>query len=313
MATHELSDLFAQTVQLLRDRFDFKRVCIYTYNSSTGELTLEYGADAVGQRIMETESPEKLWASIVGLSVSSKQTLVVNDSSEMAVPLLREKQICGILYLQSGSPNFFNETVKSLLQVLAHQFAVVMVNIRLIAETKTALQLVENLNRSLTEQKWEQFLQHKQYLGYVYTPTKAEPTNSEWLPSMKMVLDHANGADDVAKHQADSTTDVAIPLKLRGEVVGVLGLERPAVRPWHEDEILAIQIVAEQISLALESARLFEETQRNAWRDQVISESTAKVWASTRIEEVMKAVVAQLGTKLRASEVVIQLDVKNEA
>jgi hypothetical protein len=61
------------------------------------------------------------------------------------------------------------------------------------------------------------------------------------------------------------------------------------------------------MSLALDNARLFEETQRNAWRDRLISESTAEVWSSTEIEAVMRAAVAQLGDKLEASEVVIRL------
>ena len=74
-----------------------------------------------------------------------------------------------------------------------------------------------------------------------------------------------------------------------------------------------IEAVSEQMSLALENARLVEETQRNAWRDRVVSESTAKVWSSSEIEEVMKAAVAQLGDKLRASEVVIRLGTKDKS
>jgi GAF domain-containing protein len=68
-----------------------------------------------------------------------------------------------------------------------------------------------------------------------------------------------------------------------------------------------IQAVSEQIALALESARLFEDTQRNAWRDQVVSETTARVWSSAEMEAVMQAAIAQLGQQLGASEVVIQL------
>jgi len=61
------------------------------------------------------------------------------------------------------------------------------------------------------------------------------------------------------------------------------------------------------MTLAIENARLFEDTRRNAWRDRVVSESTAQVWASDEVADVMKAAVAQLGERLKASEVVIQL------
>jgi GAF domain-containing protein len=101
---------------------------------------------------------------------------------------------------------------------------------------------------------------------------------------------------------------VATPLKLRDQIIGVLGVhdENPD-RQWTEDELALIEAVSEQISMAIENARLFEHTQRDAWRNRIISETTAHVWASAEMEEVMKAAVAQLGDKLRASEVVIQL------
>jgi hypothetical protein len=106
---------------------------------------------------------------------------------------------------------------------------------------------------------------------------------------------------------------LATPLKLRDEVIGVLGLHaEDAQRSWTEDEIALIEAVSEQMSLAIENARLFEESQRSAWRDQMVSETTAKVWSSSQMEEVLKAAVAQLGDKLKASEVVIRLGTEAE-
>jgi GAF domain-containing protein len=100
---------------------------------------------------------------------------------------------------------------------------------------------------------------------------------------------------------------------LRDQIIGVLGIHSDDLnRQWTADEIALIEAVSEQMSLAIENARLFEESQRNAWRDQIISESTAKVWSSADIEEVMRTAVAQLGEKLRASEVVIRLGTEEE-
>jgi GAF domain-containing protein len=102
-------------------------------------------------------------------------------------------------------------------------------------------------------------------------------------------------------------------LKLHNQIIGVLGLQdKNPNRRWTEDEIALIEAVSEQMSQTIENARLFEDTQRNAWRDQMVSESTAKVWSSSEIEEVMKAAVAQLGDRLGASEVVIRLGTEAE-
>ena len=106
-----------------------------------------------------------------------------------------------------------------------------------------------------------------------------------------------------------SSAALVTPLKLRGQVVGTLGLQevecghrwdRGTKSPWFE-------AVSEQVALALENARLFEETQRRAAREKIIADVTGQVWASGEIEAVMKAAVTQLGDKLRASEVVVRL------
>ena len=107
---------------------------------------------------------------------------------------------------------------------------------------------------------------------------------------------------------------LATPLKLRDEVIGVLGIHNDSSdRRWTEEEIALIEAVSEQMSLAIENARLFEHTQRDAWRNQVVSETTAKVWASSEIEQVMRTAVAELGEKLKAAEVVIRLGTDAEA
>jgi GAF domain-containing protein len=109
---------------------------------------------------------------------------------------------------------------------------------------------------------------------------------------------------------------LAIPLILRGQTIGVIGIERSVdegsvaaneTAGWSEDELITIQTVSEQVALALDSARLARDTERAAWRDRLVSESTAQVWASTEVEEVMQTAVAQLGNKLGATEVIIRL------
>jgi GAF domain-containing protein len=188
--------------------------------------------------------------------------------------------------------------------------AVAINNIHLVTEAREALAQVEELNARLTKERWEQALQQTPVSGYVYTPDTLTPTVDDWLPAMQKVMMQENSgqsAELVVLEQDEANNELAIPIKLRGQLIGVLGVERPPHIPWTDDEEAVIQAVSEQIALALESARLFEDTQRNAWRDQVVSETTARVWSSAEMEAVMQAAIAQLGQQLGASEVVIQL------
>jgi GAF domain-containing protein len=106
---------------------------------------------------------------------------------------------------------------------------------------------------------------------------------------------------------------LATPLKLRGQTIGVLGVQADEPeRRWTRDEIALIEAVSEQMSLAIENARLFEETGRRAGREKVIADLTRQVWASGELERVMRTAVEQLGTTLDASRVVIRLGTEEQ-
>jgi hypothetical protein len=155
--------------------------------------------------------------------------------------------------------------------------------------------------------------------GYAFSQAGVAPAPMEWSQAMGQAVQQKNityGAGNGSR-VSDEMASLAIPLTLRGEVIGVIGIERSALagtvgKQWSEDELVTVQSVAEQVALALDSARLARETERAAWRDRVVSETTARVWSSGEMEEVMKAAVAQLGDKLRATEVVIRLGTEEE-
>jgi signal transduction histidine kinase len=56
--------------------------------------------------------------------------------------------------------------------------------------------------------------------------------------------------------------ELAIPLVLRGEVIGVLGVKREQSLGWSDEEVAAVEVVANQISRALENARLSREQEK---------------------------------------------------
>ena len=196
----------------------------------------------------------------------------------------------------------------------------------------------EALNRRLTRETWQDIGDRVSAAGYVFSKSgvapilRTPPTDETWLPMMTEAIQQRDLAYDAADGGdtplAKQTTSLSMPLVLRDEVIGVIGIERAIPSPdigeasaapdpsqtipWTEDELITIRTVTEQIALALDAARLARETERAAWRDRIVSESTARVWATAEIEEVMKAAVAQLGDRLRASEVVIRLGKEDE-
>jgi len=58
----------------------------------------------------------------------------------------------------------------------------------------------------------------------------------------------------------------------------------------------------------LDSARLYEETQRRAIQEQLTSEIAARIRESMNINAVLKTAVQEIGQKLNLHDITIQLD-----
>jgi len=105
-------------------------------------------------------------------------------------------------------------------------------------------------------------------------------------------------------HSAE--TIVAIPIKLRNQVLGVMDL-RFSNASIPVELVNLLEMTANRLALALENARLFEELQIRAGREHMVSEVSAKLRASTDIDSILRAAALELGQALNISEVSVQL------
>lgn len=327
-----LNELLRYVVNRLQADFGFYHTHVYLINNTTGDLEMVEGSGQVGQQLKEQGHRLQIGQGIVGNVARTgapflsenvddvpnffRNPLLPNTRSELSVPIRRGERILGVLDAQSEELDGFSQEDLTLLQSIADQVAVAVDNARLFQEVQEAAAEAEALNRRLTRETWQDVSQQVETSGYVFTKSGVAPAPSEWLPGMVQAVKQK----ELAVHSAggngggpDKTAaSVAVPLSLRGEAIGAIGIERPVNQAWTEDELVTIQTIAEQVALALDAARLAQETERAAWRDRVVSESTAKVWSSSEIEEVLRTAVSQLGDQLRASEVVIQLGTDNQ-
>ncbi|MCX7855719.1 MAG: hypothetical protein N2556_07060, partial [Anaerolineae bacterium] len=74
-----------------------------------------------------------------------------------------------------------------------------------------------------------------------------------------------------------------------------------------EEDVAVLQTMADQIALAIENARLLEETRRHAERDRRIAEITARVRASMDPEAVLRTAAQELGAVMGVDRVVVQM------
>jgi GAF domain-containing protein len=100
----------------------------------------------------------------------------------------------------------------------------------------------------------------------------------------------------------------AIPLKVRDEVVGVLGFYKDtAGETWTAEETTLLETLADQLSTALESARLYQDAQSLAARERLLGDVTARVRETLDVDMVLKTAVQEARQALGLPEVVIRL------
>jgi GAF domain-containing protein/CheY-like chemotaxis protein len=84
---------------------------------------------------------------------------------------------------------------------------------------------------------------------------------------------------------------LAVPLRAKGQVLGVLTLAEPAVRSFREPEIALLQAFADQAALALDNARLHAETEQRRREAEVLAAVAGSIGASLDLDTVLQRVV----------------------
>jgi GAF domain-containing protein len=81
---------------------------------------------------------------------------------------------------------------------------------------------------------------------------------------------------------------------------------------WTQEEIALMQTLAEQSALALESARLYQDTRRRAARERMVGEVTGRIRETLSVEAVLKTAVDEIRQALQLERLVVRLGAPGE-
>jgi GAF domain-containing protein len=176
--------------------------------------------------------------------------------------------------------------------LLADQLAIAIDNVRLLAETQNALAEAQTMFQSYLADAWQK-KSAAEILGYYQTLTGGQ-----------LITDKTSKQIDFPNGHGEDT--LAMPIQLRNQVIGTLNI-RPSRkgRTWTEEEINLIQAVAERLGLALDNARLFEETSARASRERTVAEITTKIRNTNNPQEIVETAIQELQRVLGVTRVEI--------
>lgn len=315
-----LSELLQQACILIHENFGYYHVGIFLLderkeyailaatNSEGGRRMLEKGHQLkVGETGIVGYVSESLQARIAldvgGDAVFFNNPDLPNTRSEMSLPLVASGQILGVLDVQSTEPRAFVEDDIATLQILAEQLAVAIQNANLFSETAKALESTRATYGQLSREAWNKMLRSQSKIGFIATPPATVQVQSETLETN---ISRAIETGDLILG-ADGLT-ISVPVKIRGQVIGAIRLKKSEIaEAWTQDETNLAISLSDQLSGALESARLYRESQQRAMRESLVSDISARINASATRDAIIRETVQELGQSIANTSVTFQL------
>jgi PAS domain S-box-containing protein len=317
-AEHDLDDLLGRVAGLVQDRFGIYQVAIYLVDEVGQRVTVRAACGGDWERLLGSSLPVMAQSGIVGdalrrgvsraVSGSSTRPAAIDRTSpdlrsEVALPLRIGQRTIGVLDVFSTEEEAFGETAQAILQTVADQLAMAVENAQLIEQMTSSVREMERAYRELGLEAWRGMIGPSgQVLGYRYRQRHVEPAG-EITPEARQTLEQGR---PVLGGTGDATGSVAVPIVLRNQTIGALDLRFQDEQVTSE-VITVIQEVANRLALTLESARLYQETQRSAARERTIAEVGARMRASLDLEAMLRTAASEMRQALDLGDLVIRL------
>jgi sigma-B regulation protein RsbU (phosphoserine phosphatase) len=225
--------------------------------------------------------------------------------SELAVPLLFKNKVIGVIDIQSSHVDYFTPEQQEILALLASRLATAIENARLFeraqSQADTLLLLNEVGREASSILDMEALLRRaaelvKRVIDYqIMSIMLHDQVTNLFVQRLavkygesgqgKLAVGFREGIIGAAASSGqpvrvpdvtqdaryrmvnpETRSELAIPMTYKGTVVGVLDLESPQLNYFTEDHVQALSILAAQLAIALENARLYEKVARDEAR-----------------------------------------------
>jgi GAF domain-containing protein len=315
----KLSDLLPRIVKVISEQFDFYHTGIFLIDEANQFAILSAASSQGGKQMLSRRYRIKVGSSeLVGHVTATGNARIGSDTdndnrflnnpdlpntrSEMAVPLISSNKIIGALDIQSENPNAFTKEDIDVIQTLADQVSIAIENARLFDSTKKSLYEAETIYRQYIHDEWLNLTTSENILGFRYTVTGATPLEN--LLEASEIKKAIETGDTITDNDYQSGQAIlAVPIKLREEVIGVLNIRTPGKQNWTQDEIGLVQAVAERVAVSAENARLFDQTTSRAERESAVSEITSKIRGTNNPQEMIQIAINELKEILNLTDI----------
>lgn len=105
----------------------------------------------------------------------------------------------------------------------------------------------------------------------------------------------------------ETKSEVAVPILAGEEVLGVIDVQHDVTGGLGESDAELLELIASQVAVALENARLVERTREQAEQATMVSAIGQKIQRALTVEEVLRVAAEELGQALAVESASVQL------
>ena len=333
----DVEELLADTTRLISSRFGFYHTGIFMLDERKEYAVLRAASSAGGQRMMARGHKLQAGANPVGIvgevaarggahialdvgadAVYFDNPDLADTRSEIALPLQARGERIGVLDVQSTEPDAFSQQDAAVLQTLADQVAVAISNAELYRQAQASLEAERRAYGEMSARAWRELARLGPGLRRRYDPQGILPAeDGEWPETMR------RAAVEAKPVMAAVEGALAIPVMVRGQVIGVLDArkptaggpaspekdqrETPGTGAWTEEERALLEMLTDQLAVALDSARLYQETERRGAQERLVGEVTARMRQTLDVDATLRTAAQEMRQALGLSEMTIRL------
>jgi len=289
-------ELMERVVNLITDRFGHYYAALFLLDPSEKWAELRSATGEAGRLLKESRHRLEVGGnSMVGSAIAQRSARIALDvgaesvrfdnpllpytRSEIALPLIVGAQAFGALDVQSTTASAFHPQDIETLQNMANQVSVAIENARLFQEIRMRLQEVQTAQRQYLQDSWSDLAGEEK-------------------------LEYDLGEADAAESRMD------VPLALRDQIIGQITLASDT--EWSSEDRGWIESVATQAAVALENARLMEESRAQAVIDRTVTEISKKIWSANTVDAILRTAAKEIGAALDASEATVEISVDEQ-
>jgi GAF domain-containing protein len=319
----DLNTLLPRITQMISEQFNIYHTGIFLLDDNREYAVLRAANSDGGKKMIAREHRLQVGQTgIVGFVTATGQPRIAldvgadaaffdnpdlpNTHSEIALPLRHAGQVFGALDVQSDEPNAFNQDDIDVLTTLADQVAAAIKNTLTLEEARNTISRYETYLSDKTNETWKVMQPKSVGLGFKMTGSTIQPLDAP------LEGDHIKQAlaqhKPVLHNEKDGLSSLAIPIRLRGQTVGVINLRTKNNHKLTSDDADIAQAVTERLSLAIETTTLLQSTQHRADIERLTTEISSKISSSTRFETILQTAAEELSKALSGSDVLVQIE-----